>query len=65
MAGLRLWAYQDTSLEQPHLKSFDTVQSLVDSVLEAIVFESDLRVRYLIPLALTCASRLEWTCYYI
>jgi hypothetical protein len=45
MAGQRLWAYEDTTLEQAHLRSFDTLLALVNGVLEAIVFESDLRVR--------------------
>eukprot|EP00873_Tetraselmis_striata_P016178 jgi/Tetstr1/436442/TSEL_025271.t1 len=60
MAGQRLWAYEDTSLDQPRLKSFDTMQALVNSVLEAIVFESDLRDRWgeeALKWAVECSSR--------
>lgn len=44
MKGQRLWEYENMTLEQEHLESFSMLQAVTNTILNAIVFESDLKV---------------------
>jgi len=60
MRSCRLWAYEETTLERPHLESFVTLQAVTDTIVKAIVFESDLRERWgeeALSWAVECSSR--------
>lgn len=46
----QLWGYEEATLDQPHLESTITMTALTESILQAIIFESDLRVG-LLPLS--------------